>query len=437
MNDRKDREIIQVALDTTLSGLQDDPWLVQKVLDDAKGEVKVKKKWSAAMILVMVLILIAAIAVASVVLKEYYEKAFSTQNEKGYYQQWALTDKIALIDRMVKNDFDIDHEMVAKLSDTTLSENEKNALADAIVIGYYGEGHDGALSVVNMMEKDMGEVSSWSLEDKAWVSEQQQQGQYANIEEIHILPQEGDITPEQAIAKANQLLCEQYDISEDEVASYRVTLDLMQLTDDSSAPSKKQGVYQIAYYTPFSDVHPYSVLLTVEGDFLHSSRPYGMERDINDIFSAATEHFSTPQEKAEFSMKWAATIKEAVDNGEDVWSYYLHLSSIDYISPDERFLDQETALANVEASICSTLGWDYEQLKRYSPFISLRRTEKGDKSAEQAIWFFKYIVDAQNIEMYWDQQIPWGVNVAVDARTGKVMLIEETTKNEPFSEYNE
>ena len=162
-----------------------------------------------------------------------------------------------------------------------------------------------------------------------------------------------------------------------------------------------------------------------------------MERDINDIFSAATEHFSTPQEKAEFSMKWAATIKEAVDNGEDVWSYYLHLSSIDYISPDERFLDQETALENAEASICSTLGWDYEQLKRYSPFISLRRTEKGDKSAEQAIWFFKYIVDAQNIEMYWDQQIPWGVNVAVDARTGKVMLIEETTKNEPFSEYNE
>ena len=108
-----------------------------------------KKKWSAAMILVMVLISIAAIAVASVVLKEYYEKAFSTQNEEGYYQQWALTDKIALIDRMVKNDFDIDHEMVAKLSDTTLSENEKNALADAIVIGYYGEGHDGALSVVN------------------------------------------------------------------------------------------------------------------------------------------------------------------------------------------------------------------------------------------------------------------------------------------------
>ena len=322
-------------------------------------------------------------------------------------------------------------------SKDTLSENEKNALADAIVIGYYGEGHDGALSVVNMMEKDMGEVSSWSLEDKAWVSEQQQQGQYANIEEIHILPQEGDITPEQAIAKANQLLCEQYDISEDEVASYRVTLDLMQLTDDSSAPSKKQGVYQIAYYTPFSDVHPYCVLLTVEGDFLHSSRPYGMERDINDIFSAATEHFSTPQEKAEFSMKWAATIKEAVDNGEDVWSYYLHLSSIDYISPDERFLDQETALENAEASICSTLGWDYEQLKRYSPFISLRRTEKGDKSAEQAIWFFKYIVDAQNIEMYWDQQIPWGVNVVVDARTGKVMLIEETTKNEPFSEYNE
>ena len=50
MNDRKDREIIQVALDTTLSGLQDDPWLTRKVLDDAKGEVKVKKKISVGLV---------------------------------------------------------------------------------------------------------------------------------------------------------------------------------------------------------------------------------------------------------------------------------------------------------------------------------------------------------------------------------------------------
>lgn len=64
MNDRKDREIIQVALDTTLSGLQDDPWLARKVLDDAKGEVKVKKKISVGLGLALVLILVALGALA-------------------------------------------------------------------------------------------------------------------------------------------------------------------------------------------------------------------------------------------------------------------------------------------------------------------------------------------------------------------------------------
>lgn len=80
MNSRKDREIIRVALDTTLSGLQDDPWLARKVLDDAKGEVKVKKKLSLGLILILTLVLVAITAFA-VTHSYVLEYLFGTNSE--------------------------------------------------------------------------------------------------------------------------------------------------------------------------------------------------------------------------------------------------------------------------------------------------------------------------------------------------------------------
>ena len=433
----RDRDYVRASIDDCLSGVDQLPSLRADIMRKARGEVKVKKKLSIGLAIALVLMLVAAVAVASVVLREYYEKAFETQNEEGYYQQWPLDDKIELIDRMATENFAIDRDQVAMLHDDNLSLDEKTSLADSIVSAYYGEGHDGSLSVVDMMEKDMGQMADWSLEDKAWVSEQEQHADTANSEEIHKLPQDGDITQEQAVTLAKKILCEQYDVSEEEVETYHITIDFMQLTDDTSAATSNENVYQVAFYTPFSKVHPYFVLLTADGNLRYSSRPFGMDRDINDVFSKATEHFSTPQEKAQFSKEWSATIREAVRNGEDVWDYYQYLSTIDYIAPDERFITQETAQARAEASIYSVLGWKQELLACYDPFVSLRRTKTGDASHEQVIWYFKYVVDSQNIESYWDQKIPWGVNVVVDARTGEMILVDESTNNERYCQFNE
>ena len=44
MNSRKEEDRLRHAIDTTLSGLADDPWLARRVLTKAKGEEKVKKK---------------------------------------------------------------------------------------------------------------------------------------------------------------------------------------------------------------------------------------------------------------------------------------------------------------------------------------------------------------------------------------------------------
>lgn len=73
MNSRKEEDRLRHAIDTTLSGLADDPWLARHVLTKAKGEEKVKKKLSIGFILAMVVIL-AAVSVAVAATVNLFEK---------------------------------------------------------------------------------------------------------------------------------------------------------------------------------------------------------------------------------------------------------------------------------------------------------------------------------------------------------------------------
>ena len=57
MNLREEQEKVQKAMNSTLSGLQEDPWLTQRILANAKGEEPVKRKISLALVLSIVGIL--------------------------------------------------------------------------------------------------------------------------------------------------------------------------------------------------------------------------------------------------------------------------------------------------------------------------------------------------------------------------------------------
>ena len=69
MRNELNRKNFQAAINTTLSGLQPDPWLYQRIAARAeKGEIKVKKKIPAALVIALLITLIAAIAVAATLL---------------------------------------------------------------------------------------------------------------------------------------------------------------------------------------------------------------------------------------------------------------------------------------------------------------------------------------------------------------------------------
>ena len=73
MEDRKDKQIVQQVFESSLSGIQDDPWMAQRVLNKAHeapgtGGFIVKKKMSLAMVLLIIcLFLSASVALAAII----------------------------------------------------------------------------------------------------------------------------------------------------------------------------------------------------------------------------------------------------------------------------------------------------------------------------------------------------------------------------------
>jgi len=88
-----DMERIQDAVDTTLASLADDPWLAQKVMAQAKGGFRVKRKLSAGMAFCLLLLVISATAWAVTLLHEHQVKLFENVTWNDLLpEQWRQYD---------------------------------------------------------------------------------------------------------------------------------------------------------------------------------------------------------------------------------------------------------------------------------------------------------------------------------------------------------
>ncbi len=137
MFEQNPTEQIREAVDARLSSLQGDPWLAQRVLANAKGEQKVKKKISVGFVLVLVLVLAAVTALAAMTLTTFYERAIELEGKSGLIRDWSAADKMALVDWMVEAGADLDEKQVGRLHDDALSDDDKGKLAIEIMYAYY------------------------------------------------------------------------------------------------------------------------------------------------------------------------------------------------------------------------------------------------------------------------------------------------------------
>jgi len=99
MREAEEREIFQNAVDRRLSGLQENPFLAQRIMNAEKGEIKVKKKLTMSMALVIVLLLIAvtALAVALLSPKEIVEQVAVPVAQNNDHENYTYEELAELI----------------------------------------------------------------------------------------------------------------------------------------------------------------------------------------------------------------------------------------------------------------------------------------------------------------------------------------------------
>ena len=163
MHEDLDRAKMHKAIDTSLSGLNGDPWLFQRIsARAAEGEIQVKKKLSAGLVLALVLVLLAAAALAVALLthREIMEQvavpmALENDGETGGINRIYSREELAGIVRVLEE------------NGITLPENNE-------IMQYLKNGHGYYEEEV---VKDIcsavfgGLYYTWTQEQKQWLSE--------------------------------------------------------------------------------------------------------------------------------------------------------------------------------------------------------------------------------------------------------------------------
>lgn len=257
MEEFKDKQIVQQAIEHSLSGIQDDPWMAQRVLNMAhqmqtEGGIIVKKKLSTGFALMMAVRLLAVTALAATLLwQDVGEKVAPMESQNGYYDTWNTEAKTALIKTLydlgeVKDDPDVEKV----LSSTDMPDSEKNALCDSIMSAYVN-GSSDTVSLLSVLEKLHGDMSTWPAEDKIWYNQLLEANGMLTAEDTnYVLPLEGQVNQEQAIDAARSFLMgkgtENLDNAQVEATMYEETDD--HFYGETQVSQKGRCVWSIVFH---------------------------------------------------------------------------------------------------------------------------------------------------------------------------------------------
>lgn len=213
MDEIKDKQAVQRVISRSLSGIQDDPWMAQRVLNTAHqqqktGGIVMKKKLSTGFALMLAVMLLGVTALAASLLwQDAGEKLAPMEHENGYYDTWNTDAKTELIRALydlgeMKGESDVEKV----LNDTEMSDADRNALCDSIMSAYVN-GSPDTVTLLSVLEKLHGDMSTWSMADKVWYNQLlETHGMLTAQDANYVLPQTGQITQEQAIDAARSFL---------------------------------------------------------------------------------------------------------------------------------------------------------------------------------------------------------------------------------------
>ena len=144
---------------------------------------------------------------ATLLWKDAGEIVAPLEGRNGYYDNWNLEAKIELVEALVDlGELRDNADAERFLSDSSMSAKEKEALCDQIMTSY-ANGQPDTVTLLSILEKLHGDMSTWSMEDLVWYNALLQKNDMLSDEdENYVLPFGGELTEEQAIQTAKDFL---------------------------------------------------------------------------------------------------------------------------------------------------------------------------------------------------------------------------------------
>lgn len=263
MEDRKDKQIVQQVFDSSLSGIQDDPWMAQRVLNNAsrtkeRGGITIRKRTIIPVILMILLLLGTVAYAATVLLNSMFESVIDMEIDQGAFCSWSLDEKIALIDLLSENGWDFSTADIDTLHSEQTPIETKEKLATQMITEHFGR--EDAISHFDIIEKVKGPMSTWSLEDKAWYSSYIRTKKTMIDSWQDVLPGKDDLSTVEIIEIAKKAILDAHSITERELDDRIVSVDFF-ITDKHPEPR-----WRVAWLRDPYGMSEYTVLITRKGE---------------------------------------------------------------------------------------------------------------------------------------------------------------------------
>lgn len=255
------RESIRQCLNDHLSGLYVTEGRHRAMMNEiVRGGGKGKKKVSAAMALFAIFLITAATAAAAVLLHSFYESVIDMEIERGPFHTWSLEEKTELIDLLSENGWSFSEKDMGVLRNEHVANVKKERLATQMIVDRFGR--EDAVSHMDIIESVKGPMSTWSLEDKAWYSEYIRSQKTLLDSWRDVLPEENDLTREEAVEIAKEAILLAHTLRSDELENRIVNVSFFVNN------AHEEPCWLISWQTDPYAASEYTVLLTRAGEII-------------------------------------------------------------------------------------------------------------------------------------------------------------------------
>lgn len=356
----------------------------------------VRNKMSVALVLAIVLTLLSTVAIAYTLSRDYFEDVAVLQFESGYYEDWNLAEKQEMVAILEEYGL-ISAEQAAKMTD--------EASIDAYMIERYGvEGSDrmDTIGLYSILEKELGLIETWSLEQRTWYSDMMMRTgllKKGGEEGIFGVPGAEDIQPDEAVAIAKAAIIEAFALPENALDNHRVDLSF----ETDSNDWERQNLH---YLIGFWGDEYYWCNVTRDGRIMDST--------MDKYSRSPAEQVEQKRKEAESAKAYEITLPQGAS---EQWSLADKVAFLggDNGLPGVNDITEEEAL-NIALARFASIGYDLQSYdvsmwyKLYDAFV----TPVAPSPEETNPFYVIYFSD--------DLDAPTEIfSIIIDADTGEIL----------------